>query len=53
MRKKWTYVAIVSMMLGVAPVFTGCVDTDEPAGNVLTQTSLQALQNCAVQKPNC
>ena len=32
MRKKWTYVAIVSMMLGVAPVFTGCVDTDEPAG---------------------
>ena len=22
----------VSMMLGVAPVFTGCVDTDEPAG---------------------
>ena len=30
MRKKWTYVAIVSMMLGVAPVFTGCVDTDEP-----------------------
>lgn len=24
--------AIVSMMLGVAPVFTGCVDTDEPAG---------------------
>lgn len=32
MRKKWTYVAIVSMMLGMAPVFTGCVDTDEPAG---------------------
>ena len=32
MRKKWTYVAIFSMMLGMAPVFTGCIDTDEPAG---------------------
>ena len=32
MRKKWTYAAIFGMMLGMAPVFTGCIDTDEPAG---------------------
>ena len=32
MRKKWTYVAVVCMLLGTAPVFTGCIDTDEPAG---------------------
>ena len=32
MRKKWTYVAVACMLLGTAPVFTGCIDTDEPAG---------------------
>ena len=54
MRKKWTYVAIVSMMLGVAPVFTGCVDTDEPAGlENLRGAKAQLLQaQAAVQEAN-
>ena len=43
MRKKWTYVAIVSMMLGVAPV----------SPDVLTQTSRQDFLNCVVQRLNC
>ena len=30
--KKWTYLAVAGMLLGSAPVFTGCVDTDEPWG---------------------
>ena len=34
MRKKWTYVAVACMLLGTAPVFTGCIDTDEPAGSL-------------------
>ena len=54
MRKKWTYVAIVSMMLGVAPVFTGCVDTDEPAGlEQLRGAKAQLLQaKAAVEEAN-
>ena len=32
MKKKWTYLAVAGMLLGTAPVFTGCVDNDEPAG---------------------
>ena len=54
--KKWTYLAVAGMLLGSAPVFTGCVDTDEPWGvspDVLTQTSLGALSNCAAQRLNC
>ena len=54
MRKKWTYVAIVSMMLGVAPVFTGCVDTDEPAGiNELRGAKAELLRaKAAVEQAN-
>ena len=49
MRKKWTYVAIVSMMLGVAPVFTGCVDTDEPAGIEQLRGAKAALLNAKAE----
>ena len=49
MRKKWTYVAIVSMMLGVAPVFTGCVDTDEPAGIETLRGAKAALLNAKAE----
>ena len=49
MRKKWTYVAIVSMMLGVAPVFTGCVDTDEPAGIENLRGAKAALLNAKAE----
>ncbi len=30
--KKWTYLVAAGMMLSATPVFTGCIDTDEPAG---------------------
>lgn len=30
--KKWTYLVAAGMMLGAAPVFTGCIDNDEPEG---------------------
>ena len=42
------------MMLGVAPVFTGCVDTDEPAGlENLRGAKAQLLQaQAAVQEAN-
>lgn len=32
MRKRWMYVFAFSLMLGATPVFTGCIDNDEPAG---------------------
>lgn len=30
--KKWTYLVAAGMLLGAAPVFTGCIDNDEPEG---------------------
>lgn len=30
--KKWTYLVAAGMMLGATPVFTGCIDNDEPEG---------------------
>lgn len=30
--KKWTYLVAAGMLLGATPVFTGCIDNDEPAG---------------------
>ena len=52
--KKWTYLAVAGMLLGSAPVFTGCVDTDEPAGlENLRGAKAQLLQaQAAVQEAN-
>lgn len=30
--KKWTYLVAAGIMLGATPVFTGCIDNDEPEG---------------------
>lgn len=30
--KKWTYLVAAGMLLGATPVFTGCIDNDEPEG---------------------
>ena len=54
MRKKWTYVAVACMLLGTAPVFTGCIDTDEPAGlEQLRQAKSELLRaRVAVEEAN-
>ena len=54
MRKKWTYVAVACMLLGTAPVFTGCIDTDEPAGlEDLRQAKSELLRaRVAVEEAN-
>lgn len=33
--KKWTYLVAAGMLLGATPVFTGCIDNDEPEGITL------------------
>lgn len=30
--KKWTYLVAAGILLGATPVFTGCIDNDEPEG---------------------
>lgn len=30
--KKWTFLAVAGLLAGAAPVFTGCIDNDEPEG---------------------
>lgn len=54
MKKKWTYLAVAGMLLGTAPVFTGCVDNDEPAGiEQLRGAKAQLLQaKAAVEEAN-
>lgn len=43
--KKWTYLAVAGMMLGTAPVFTGCIDNDEPEGiTILRQAKSELLK---------
>lgn len=33
--KKWTYLVAAGILLGATPVFTGCIDNDEPEGITL------------------
>ncbi len=52
--KKWTYVAVAGMLLGTAPVFTGCIDNDEPEGiTILRQAKSELLRaRASVEEAN-
>lgn len=42
--KKWTYLVAAGMLLGAAPVFTGCIDNDEPEGiTILRQAKAELI----------
>ena len=52
--KKWTYLAVTGMLLGTAPVFTGCIDNDEPEGiTILRQAKSELLRaRASVEEAN-
>lgn len=52
--KKWTYLVAAGMLLGAAPVFTGCIDNDEPEGiTALRQAKSELLKaKVAVEEAN-
>ena len=53
--KKWTYLAVTGMLLGTAPVFTGCIDNDEPEGiTILRQAKSELLRaRASVSTKSC
>ena len=52
--KKWTYLAVTGMLLGTVPVFTGCIDNDEPEGiTILRQAKSELLRaRASVEEAN-
>lgn len=52
--KKWTYLVAAGMLLGAAPVFTGCIDNDEPEGiTILRGAKAELLKaKVAVEEAN-
>lgn len=52
--KKWTYLAVTGMLLGTVPVFTGCIDNDEPEGiTILRQAKSELLKaRASVEEAN-
>lgn len=52
--KKWTYLVAAGMMLGATPVFTGCIDNDEPEGiSILRGAKAELLRaRVAVESAN-
>lgn len=51
--KKWTYLVAAGILLGATPVFTGCIDNDEPEGiTVLRGAKAELLKaKASVQLP--
>lgn len=42
--KKWTFLVASAMLVGATPVFTGCVDNDEPEGiNILRKAKAELI----------
>ena len=42
--KKWTFLVASAMLVGATPVFTGCIDNDEPEGiNILRKAKAELI----------
>lgn len=52
--KKWTFLAVAGLLAGAAPVFTGCIDNDEPEGiSILRGAKAELLKaKAAVEQAN-
>lgn len=52
--KKWTYLLAAGLLAGTAPVFTGCIDNDEPEGITILRGAKAELirAKVAVEKAN-
>lgn len=52
--KKWTFLAVAGLLAGAAPVFTGCIDNDEPEGiSILRGAKAELLKaKAAVEEAN-